>query len=275
MPLHRIPGLTLDRAHPLSVGLVDWWLIGEGAGSGLNDTVNPVGGRATITGPAWTGGGDGAAMLGDGTNGHASVSGWSRITGNMDYTVSAWVYPGALTDRTSLVCWGTASNFALMELCNRGTNWGVIHWNGDLTWTNTTYVQNVWQHIVLTRTKDREELWVNGESKGAKTTSTFVFPASTTLRIGKSTSVTSTLIGRMKNVRIYSRSMKDTEPGWLYREPLAGLSPRGLTRYFVPPRPVVPPPVVTATGGVNYNQARQAWIRREDEELIIIHGRHP
>ena len=31
--------------------------------------------------------------------------------------------------------------------------------------------------------------------------------------------------------------------------------------------------VAQVGGGVNYNQARQAWIRREDEEFVILNGR--
>jgi hypothetical protein len=35
------------------------------------------------------------------------------------------------------------------------------------------------------------------------------------------------------------------------------------------------PSIVVAQvgGGVNYNQARRAWILREDEELVILNGR--
>jgi hypothetical protein len=43
-------------------------------------------------------------------------------------------------------------------------------------------------------------------------------------------------------------------------------------RYF-PPAVSAPPVVTVTTGGVNYNQARRAWILREDEELVILNGR--
>ena len=56
------PGTFVDWTHPLSKGLVGWWLLNEGAGSRANDLSGNKN-AGTITAAAWGGGNFGTTLL--------------------------------------------------------------------------------------------------------------------------------------------------------------------------------------------------------------------
>ena len=91
MPAQNIPGLILDRAHPLARGLVGWWPMNEKGGERISD-VSGNGNHGKLTSGAKMWGSDlGGGIYLDGTDDYALIPHSPSLAIVGDITLSCWV----------------------------------------------------------------------------------------------------------------------------------------------------------------------------------------
>lgn len=239
----NIPGLMLDRAHPLSRGLVLWLPLNEAAGSATYDVVS--GQKATLTnGPVWTGGNLGAALTFDGSDDYITVphSPALAILGDMSWF--CFVRPVTYGNHHCLpskatVNWGNPFDMRL----ENGT--GVItHCRGTASSNScasstSAAPLNRWTHVGATQRGTAVRFFFNGGLDSTGTVSITPTDASGAFRLGVRVDSATKMNGNVAHVRIYNRALPDAEVAQLYANPLAGArAPLGIARTFVfVPRP--------------------------------------
>jgi hypothetical protein len=85
-------GSQLNPAHPLSRGLVGWWLMNEGAGLKVNDLSGNRNTGTLTSGPTWKAGKFGPAVNFDGTDDYIPIADNPPLTSVADgsFTISCW-----------------------------------------------------------------------------------------------------------------------------------------------------------------------------------------
>ena len=234
MPAHNLPGLTLDRAHPLSRGLAAWWPMNEGAGERINDVVGRNSGLVS-GGPKWTGGPHGRALLFDGTDDFVTIANTPEVTIAADMAVSFW---------TNVVATGGYRVFVAMRQNPPGPSRYEVYLNGtSLRWYNggecvSGYTVTTGQtiHVCVSRVGTNLLWYINGAYLA--TVATGLSAITDTLYIGKDTSG-QYISAYMWNVRLYNRALAASEVATLYADPMAGARPQfSISRTFIgPPRP--------------------------------------
>jgi hypothetical protein len=96
MPAQNLPGLMLDRSHPLARGLVGWWPLNEGGGTRVADVgsyQNPgaFGNITPSSTSGWSGGPHGRAVRFDGSDDIISVPHSASLALTGDMSACAWV----------------------------------------------------------------------------------------------------------------------------------------------------------------------------------------
>jgi len=252
MPAQNLPGLVLDRAHPLTRGLVGWWPLNEGAGLRASDiSGNGNAGALTNITPSstsgWYGGPHGRAVQFDGSDDIVSVPHAPQLALTGDMTVSAWVLHTSTATYRSIAIKGNvgAGYPSPFHLYVEITTGKILFYFGNgvsQTGIDTpTMPLNAWTHVCGTRLGSTITVYINGRSAlsgslGAQA----VTDAGTALGIGSRTPGTAyPMLGGIANVRLYNRALSASEVAQLYAEPLAGaLAPLGIARTFIgPPRP--------------------------------------
>lgn len=272
MPAQNLPGLVLDRAHPLARGLVAWYPLNEGAGRRAND-ISGNGNHGThILDPSWTGTGGkltGSALTLNGSTQYISVptSASLGIVGDM-----------------SMVCWLKIASYnwhMLFTKTNGGTPGpysayvnqvrGTIEFhrgNGTLD----AYVEstnpgpvNLWQFVAVTMAGTMVQHYLNGAANGSGTISTTIADYGNAMRLG-SRADGFWLGGQMANWRLYNRALSASEVAQLVSEPYAGsLLPSTPRRYYTV---AAASPPAAATGPLSsdrlYNRSlSRIWRRGE------------
>ncbi|MHA2067699.1 MAG: LamG-like jellyroll fold domain-containing protein [Candidatus Thorarchaeota archaeon] len=239
MPGYQKPmlGRQLNRAHPLSKGLVGAWVMNEGSGDRVND-LSGNGNHGTITGTGWVAGDKGPAFGGNRT-GYITLPNLG-VSGSTPRTVVMKFYL-LNTDSSddALVCWGTdtadGNNFTIYSNLN-GAGQIYLYTKGRDKYTaSNVFSANKWHSAALSynggniEDADSIEMYVDGNSVnfsdvGANTgvldtgdTNYFIehwaFDAADDLR------------GYMEHVYIYDRVLAPAEISWLHREPYAMFEP--------------------------------------------------
>lgn len=239
MATPNIPGLLLDRAHPLSRGLVAWYPINEGAGRLAADAtgINP---GTHIADPAWTGAGGrltGHALTLNGSSQYISVPHSSSISLTADMSmvcwlkVSAWNWHMLFTKTNS----GTAGPFMAYVNQVRGTI-EFHRGNGTLSSyveSTTPITVNRWECVAATMRGTTVTHYLNGARNGTGTLSTTIGDSGNAMRLGNRPDGF-WLSGQMANWRLYNRALSDDEVSHLYANPMAGArAPFSLARSYV------------------------------------------
>lgn len=247
MPLSNIPGLTLDRAHPLSRGLVMWLPMNEGAGERVND-ISGNGNHGAWVGStnSWAGGNVGRGVnLTGASGGYISVPSSTSLQVSNAMTASIWCnrttasVNGALFHKGTLgasygdwclVYDGSDSTFPDFRIAYPGS--GLIVGSG-------TRSINRWTHIAATFDKVSAKLYVDGALVHSLAYSTAIAQTATPLNIGVYYDVPYAHAGPLAHARLYNRCLDAREIAQLYADPLAGArAPLGIARTFIgPPRP--------------------------------------
>ena len=247
MPAQNLPGLILDRANPLARGLVGWWPLNEGGGSGVADVTGTGKPSPFATGtnlPKWVGFvRGGSALEFDGVDDTVTpVSKYSFNIGAEDFGMSVWY-------RTTGV--GT---YIAMANYSAGANWwfgiqtGLITFsnNGPQIQTATTSNDGRWHHAVATRASGVVSVYVDGalgvsgslagttNPNGTFYLGAFVIPGSYPWP------------GGMAHARFYSRALSAREVAQLYADPLAGALASVRASRLIVPAVVSPPAAIAA-----------------------------
>lgn len=274
MPLSNIPGLTLDRAHPLSRGLVMWLPMNEGAGERVND-ISGNGNHGAWVGStnSWAGGNVGRGVnLTGASGGYISVPSSTSLQVSNAMTASIWCnrttasVNGALFHKGTLgasygdwclVYDGSYSTFPDFRIAYPGS--GLIVGSG-------TRSINRWTHIAATFDKVSAKLYVDGALVHSLAYSTAIAQTATPLNIGVYYDVPYAHAGPLAHARLYNRCLDAREIAQLYADPMAGaLAPSRAARYYTIPAAPAPTP---ATGPLSsdrlYNRSlSRIWRRGE------------
>lgn len=229
-------GYLLDRAHPLSRGLVGWWPMIEQAGRRVNDLASGQAGLMAND-PAWTGSPLGAGILFNGSNNYINIPHDPRHALAAPFTISAWIKPTSGTSYPPVLCkTNGASNGFSWEFTTSGeTALAFWFYSGGWTTKGSIPLQNgIFQHVAITLDGANETRYINGaiNSQVANALSPSVSTAA--LQIGGNTSLSRYFGGVISGVRIYNRALSAFEIANLYGDPMAGeLANRSKARLFV------------------------------------------
>lgn len=270
MPAQNLPGLVLDRAHPLSRGLVGWWPLNEGAGERVNNIAGGGAGAfaAGAATPRWEGqrvkfdGGDQIAV--------SDAPTITKMNALTRFAVCAWI-------KTSTVS-------GVKHICRKndtfafGGGWTAskcgMYVNNGASWIpsspSTTSIDTGEVFFVLATYDARAlSIAVNGRIESTNTSSLDQITTGTTANpfmIGSDTGPTYAWDGQIWGVRVWNRSLSAPEIAQLYADPLAGaLAPSRAARYYTAPTadpPAVPVRPMNADRLNNRTYAR-IWRRGE------------
>jgi hypothetical protein len=221
--LANIPGLVLDRAHPLSRGLAHWWPMNEGSGNGLRDMVTGAVSVGVNTAASWRIGSPlGAGVLFDGSDDYLSYT----MPEGKEWSASVWLRPDS---------WASGSPYenTIFGINNVGGDiyarmffgWGALSANKGKLAIDTGYsgfyydvVQTLgkWIHVAGTATVNRIVLYVNG-SPVQSAAGNSNFDMGGTYNLANLTGYSRYYSGAMSHFRQYARELSAAEVAQLGR----------------------------------------------------------
>lgn len=147
-----------------------------------------------------------------------------KFTNNL--TISSWIYPnsfgggssGRIYDKFKTTL--PQSGYAMWIDNNIGTN-AIAFGTGYVVSTSVARVNNVitlytWQHVSVTFSGTACTFYLNGASVGTVTGITAPTSGTNAAIIGNNTGNTNYFDGKIDNLRIYSRALKDSEISQIY-----------------------------------------------------------
>lgn len=232
MKLKPPKGVMLNRGHPISRGLVGFWLMNEGAGTLLND-LSGSGLHATIiTEPTWASGVYGPSVVGSESS-YAVV-----IPGNAGYATPVVAYPitiaciaRATTSSGQSSTFISLSDYSANDQSlglgftnSEGYGWRIYVYSTIFNACLSGVVDSGWHLIVGVFHSDTlRQIYVDGILKGTDTESD-TFPSNTDCLtfgvLGRSNAYSSGLFeGDMALAAIWASALTASEIASLYRDP--------------------------------------------------------
>jgi hypothetical protein len=232
-------GIQINKAHPLSRGLVGGWVFNEGGGNKVFD-LSGNGNSGTLSGPDWQSDEMGFALDFNGSSDYVSLP--NELVANINtYTVAFW-FKSTETGTGNIIYSETdvSDGNPRMFLTLEGNSGFEFSHRDDATseasiTTATTYNDDEWHFAVgLRKAANDWELIIDDVSKGTDSTSV----AATTVEryeIGARRSTTDLYFGGQINGGfIYNRVLTTDEIRWIYSEPYAMFErPRRATYFYV------------------------------------------
>ncbi len=187
------------------------WHFAEGSGTSVSDSSCHTN-DGTVTGPTWTTGLSGGALLFDGMNDYVSTpdSPSLHVTGTLSF--EAWIYPTEAPAQYGTIM-GRDDYWRRMMLA---TNLSIrVEMRNSFHQTAANAVTlNAWNHIVYTSDGTHSYIYVNGTQSGAAGTGEADFTPRVTgqgFRIGTTITGGYPFQGRIDEVRVYSRVITPEE----------------------------------------------------------------
>lgn len=249
------PGFALDYAHPLSRGLVGWWVFNEGSGSVASDY---SGGRhhgTLLNGTTWGGGVHGQSLLFDGVNDIVSVTDATIFSFNggspdFPFSVAARIFLNAAPPpggANILSKWGgTAATrewrFEIASGGGAGLHITDTSGNRDARFSSVL-AQNRWYHVLATYNGNGEftdiNIYVDGVLDNSTSSNQAYSGMSNTtadIVIGNVGSVESVFAfpGFIDDVRIYNLELVALQANQIFSQPYANVLQPGVSSSFVP-----------------------------------------
>ena len=273
MPAQNLPGIVLDRVHPLARGLVMWLPMNEGGGTRVLD-ISGNGNHGAfgniVQGPTsgWTGGALGAAVRIDGSDDQITVPTSKSLAVLSDITLCAWINitsfasngliygKGATYPNPYSFVYYTDKRLAFTR--GNGVSQGFIESVSTIVGGRPEFVVASWSGGV-------NKIYIDGVLRDSNSGSNpTVTDNGLPLYIGRRSDAVVPFAGSMWHLRIYNRALDAREVAQLYANPLAGaLAPSRLTRLYTVP---VASPPAAATGPLSsdrlYNRSLARIFRR-------------
>jgi hypothetical protein len=233
MSLWIDPAQPVNYNSPLNRGLVSWWLAGPnacGVGSGIwRDLAKRNNGTLT-NGPLWSGQSHPGGWGSIDTAANQYVNFGSGM-GNMaagDFTWVAWMYVRSFTSGFMAIVEkgeiGSGGGREFSIFVDTSGNVSFLQLGGTSTGTPAVgFVEDQWQHFVITRVGSSVVTYRNGIQTGTDTNGGTTANASSVLAIGDNiTTGGSDFDGLYNDLRFYTRALSASEVAALYQESLAG-----------------------------------------------------
>ena len=233
-------GVQINPLHPLSRGLVGYWLFNEGSGSraadisghGNHGTLKNMSPNAQDSG--WGGSKFGGGLQFDGVDDYVDCGNNASLDITDAITVEAWVNINVdESGRIASKHGGGSYGWTLIRgVSNDNIEWRISttgsDWNGGFTSLNIFKI-NTWYHIVATYDGSYMRMYVNGvEDTGGDfpvslTGSINVAPASTQIGRDEVSGTSGCFPGTIDEVRIYNHALTAAEVKQLYHDPFCNL----------------------------------------------------
>lgn len=252
-------GTPLNKSHPLQRDLVGFWLMNEGAGSGITD-ISDNGNNGLLSGivsggsstSGWKGGVTGSSVLFDGVDDVVNITTFEG-------------YPSSTSARSTSFWFkqlrrSNGVNSAMFEVYTSGQGFivqfaqigGVVYLFTDAVFglNNITLsgaeipTLGVWNHCVFSITESLNyTYYLNGRLAKSGTLGTTYTPTNGATRIGRRNSgVSGYTNGFIDNVRYYKRALNSNDVNLLYNQPYIDFH-RPTYRFFSTP------PILTRSWG--------------------------
>jgi len=220
-------GIRLNKSHPISRGLVGYWLFNEGSGGQVFD-LSGKGNIGTFNADAhFVSGKFGSAVNLDGTDDHIAFTtkGFSSTNGSF----IIWLRPGFAYD--------TAINYQMFFSLYTETadRWNFDYWATDDKWhvyqnqggsiTNVTSsaqsfaANSVWIQLAITWNASLITLYVNGVQDSTPGTNRSGITMPSTMYIGEYGGGNYEIIADIDHAAMFNRALSAFEIALLYREP--------------------------------------------------------
>lgn len=254
MPAQNLPGIVLDRVHPLARGLVMWLPMNEGGGRGARDiSGNENHGAWVGTTNSWAGGDMGAAVnLTGASGGYISVPSSTSLQVSNAMTASIWAKRPTASVNGALFHKGTLGasygDWCLVFDGTPGTpknpDFRIAYPGSGLLVGSGGVSLDKWHLCVATFDKVNAKLYVDGALVDSKPYTTAIAQTATPLNIGVYYDVPYAHVGPLAHARLWNRCLDAREVARLYADPLAGaLAPSRAARYYSVPPAAVPPAI--------------------------------
>jgi hypothetical protein len=198
---------------PLPSGLIAAYTFDEGAGTTTADLSGNGRTGTLVNGPAWAVGKYGNALSYNGVNSYVSITNTFDISA-LPFTIVAWVNPTNYSDYRKVFSkrnsW--AANSMRVDLTLYPSDGHVVleQPNSMLNFSYSPPL-NTWTHIAVVARTTGTDLYVNGnltQTLGAFTLGT---SATALVRVGLAGDGQDPFLGRIDNLRIYSRAITQSE----------------------------------------------------------------
>lgn len=227
-------GAVLNPLHPLSRGLVGYWLFNEGAGSLVND-ISGHGNHGKLTnmlpnvqGSGWGGGKSGGILQFDGISDYVDCGNDASLDITDAITIETLVKPELLTSIQGIVARSYRLNYGMFINNNSKLRFSFTDEDdlGNHIIGNINMVIDVWQTVSITWNYSTGDIkyYLNGVLKDTKTGYTKKLKSTGwyDLHIGHGGG-SERFEGLIDEVRIYNRALSAAEVKMLYECPFCNL----------------------------------------------------
>jgi PKD repeat protein len=197
-------------------GLVAAYGFNEGTGSSVSD-LSGNGNVGTVSGARWSNAGKfGKSLWFNGSSSRITVRDSPSLDLSGAMTLAAWVYPTvAMTDRRVVIVKERSGSNAYHLHASSGTSGrvftGVFTTTWNRLWSASALPVNRWTHLAATYDGARQRLFVNGVQVASRTQTGAIATSTSPLRIGADGARGEHFLGRIDEVRIYSRALSGSE----------------------------------------------------------------
>jgi len=238
------PSARLIRGNRLSKGLVDLWLMNEGAGNkvydlnGLNLT-----GYGTVGVPVWSAGNQGAALSYVSANEQYHALNTKPPITNYPFSVVAWFNSDNVVAGQALFWFGKSSvggNYQALYLSGGFINAGSRNnLASRKAISSTSYSANTWNMAAGVWTaQDLRDVYLNAAGKGSDanivTYERDGLYTRTSIGMFRDSSPSVPMAGKIGLVMLYNRALSASEIAKLYREPFCMFERKARTALMMP-----------------------------------------
>lgn len=227
-------GALLNPLHPLSRGLVGYWLLGEGGGSRLNDS-SFSGNTASISGAVnWIGGHAGglAPNFASASSQYAEVATLKNgplFTGPL--TMSIWMKPVSVAVGRQIaftIAWDNGSSAGALDIeISPSNQLQVVKWSAQvMAASSITPPAGAWTHVLYTQDAGTNNLiYINGAVAGTATAARNLGSAGI-MRLASFNAAFPTpyFNGGLDDALLYNRYFPPADAAWLYAESYPGFA---------------------------------------------------
>lgn len=255
------PGVMLNPLHPLSRGLVGYWLFNEGSGSRAYDISGHGNHGTLVNGPTWGGSKFGGGLHFDGANDYVDCGG--DIIGTGAYTKVAWVKRDDAAEKNNIISGNSTHAFWAPYIAGytfklssgHNSTWNYVQDSVQLPHGTWCFAAVTFDPNIASGTM---KLYKNGKLVDSATS----VPTQT---LDTKTYVASfgsghCLAGSIDDPHIYNRALAAWEIETLYHNPFCNVLRVPIRRYYVPPV-VGGHPTIRRWGGIPGMQytGRRSW----------------